>query len=356
MMTSLRFRLLTAEVLRNLRSYSALTASIVVLIVLFGVSTTVTSGMEAASIEAEQRALIARGTDVFSVRSETLIDVGECDALRGVDGVADAGASIERLNATVLALPGSSLVVNRATAGYARIVWGLKYLAAPVGIGSEVSDALGLRPNQQVRLQSVETRGAPLTLTVGVKFSPTQRVAGANQELLIVDLPWGRAVECLVKPEAGAQSAVERLLIATFDDASVAPLAQVDSDLPSPSERLRSRTSFWIPVAVGVTILLLLAVQTFARRADWALTRLLGARATDILMMATIETLVVAWVPFALGATAGLLFVAATLPIGAMTATMLAYDVLRASSLLLGAPLLMYVFAGRNATNHFKGQ
>lgn len=343
-----------SEARQNLRGYPILHGSLMVLGLLLGAGIVLGGASEVAVIAAAHRSEQARGSEVLSIRTPAPLDAARCEGLRAVEGIADAGASLERFDASVGALPGAALAVARVTAGYARILWDAPEFNDSIGVGSAAATALGLRPGSEVTL--LRPGADALSVRVRQVLPPTQRLPGANQELVIVDLARGPITECLVLPEPGAAAATETLLRSLSEEAIIEPLLKRDRVQERPAERLAARVTRWLPFLAAGTTVLLLAIITFTRRADWALARLLGAGIRDILAIATLETLVLVWLPFAVGTTLGLFTVGLTGNIDPLIVEALADDLARAALLLTWAPLVATgLILARRPVDHLGG-
>lgn len=351
-----RNRFLVRESLRNVWSYAFIAFALVVMSTLGGFVVTLSTAEDVSNIEDEYKSSQDQGTEILLVRAERPFDSLKCERLREIEGINDAGARLSRNNATLEDLPGASLIVSRVTPGFARLGWNIPEAPRSLGVGSEVSRNLGLRLGQEIRIVSRSGERNIVSGTVDTALPPTLRLQEANQEVVIIDLPVGSTNECIVEPEKGATSAVEKLLMSTFNDASVSPLARDALNSSALNDRLQNRITLWVPIIVGVTILLLSLMTTFARRADWALLQILGARRRDVIVMIYVEFLCVTLLPFIIGSTVGLLFAAWLYQIGKVTEISIIGDLARLGATLVIGPIITCILVSSRPTNRLKGQ
>lgn len=345
-----------SEALRNVRSYALVSTITFLVAALAGFLTVVVTASQVGEIVAQHETMVDRGLDVWRVQVTEPISTQECDALRHVDGIRDAGSVLTQESATIEGFPGSSLSAITATPGYIRIVWRID-VAPTAGIGSDVSTTYGLRSESTFQLRSTAVPATSSRVDTATLLPSTSRVAGANQSVVVASLAHGMTRECLVEAEVGARSAVESYLLSQYGgDSVVSPLFSDTGVGRSVDEQLQGRISQWVPLTSAFLISLIILFTQFGRRADFALYQLVGVSKRGFLYMLVTETALTAWLPFAIGGVIGILIQSAQLANGIVVAEA-SGDYVRVAALLLVVPLLgLFAFWRRDPLSWLKGE
>ncbi|MFK4762055.1 hypothetical protein ACI3KS_14055 [Microbacterium sp. ZW T5_45] len=344
------------EALRNVRSYALVSTVTFLVAALSGYLSVAATASQVGEIVAQHEIMIDRGLDVWRVQVSEPMPVQECEALRHIEGIHDAGSVLSQESAAIEAFPGSSVSSVRATPGYIRIVWGLD-MAPSVGIGSEVSTLYGLRSESSFQLRAMASQNASMNIDDAQLLPSTSRMAGANQSVVVASTASGMTGECLVEAEVGARSAAENYLLSEYPgDSAVSPLFSDTGVGRSVDEQLQHRLSQWIPFASASIITLMILFGQFGRRADFALYQLVGVPKCGFISMLITEAAVTAWLPFAIGGLVGIFTQYANLANG-LVVTEAAGDYLRVAVLLLIVPLLgLFIFWRRDPLSWLKGE
>ncbi|GEC75528.1 hypothetical protein [Microbacterium maritypicum] len=361
------YQFLRLEAARNLRSNWVQSLVVAFLSMLAGSAVVLGGAAELASVAAQQQTLRDNGTEIWVVKSSDPFSVAACNELQGVDGIADAGAAVNRWQATLEGLPGIVLSVVDATPGYVRIMWGTGSnngrndsgvrSVSGVSIGSAIAERTGSRPGAPLVLSPVSESealrgiGERTRVRIGAVLPSTSRLANGNQLLVLEVAPAGMTSECLVQPHLGSWSSVERYLTSQFgSQASITALSLDDSQSPSPQERMHARTTAWTPALVGLMLLVVVCVLQLGRRTEWALYRVAGADRLSLLQMLVVETAATVWMPYAAGVLiSALCFGPLPLPIAGdvNVALGVANDVFRAALLLALSPAVLFLVLER---------
>ena len=344
------------EALRNVRSYALVSVITFVVAALSGYLTVAVTASQVGEIVAQQQIMVARGLDVWRVQVKEPISTQECEALRQVNGIRDAGSVLSQQSAAIGAFPGSSVNSITATPGYIRIVWGVD-IAPAVGVGSEISATYGLRSESAFDLRSTVTPQSSSRLEDVTLLPPTSRVAGANQSVVVSSLSHGLTRECLVEADVGARSAVESYLLSEYaGDSVISPLFSDTGVGRSVDEQLQGRLSQWIPLAVTFLLGLMILFSQFGRRADFALYQLVGVPKSGFVYMLVTEAALTAWLPFSTGGVIGILAKHSELANGIVLAEA-GGDYARVAVLLIVVPLLgLFAFWRRDPLSWLKGE
>ncbi|MFD4957865.1 hypothetical protein [Microbacterium sp. NPDC058389] len=352
-MTASRVRVI--EALRNLAAYSFQTVVCVALSAAIGFLTVIAGTQELGSIAQQRASLAAAGQDVWRVQSPTAFSAASCAALGAVDGIHDAGARLHQWSAKIAERPGATIDVLEVTPGYARIGWATS--GSPlVAAGADVSTTLGLRPGSTLTLQG---NGPATTVELDAVLQKTQRLPAGNQVIVILGAPTSQTTECLVESEPGARSAVERHLMSAFNSqATVTPLLNDEQPGGSPDDRMRARITAWAPVIVSAMLVALFVMVQFARRAEWALYRILGVGRAGLLGMLTVQAAASTWAPYAAGTLAGILLAHSSIGADVLVAGGVTGDFIRGLLTLALTPVLCLgaLELGQGPLGWLKGQ
>ncbi|WP_417556583.1 hypothetical protein [Microbacterium sp.] len=345
-----------AEALRNVRSYALLGVVVFALAALSGYLTVAAAASQVGDIVTRHESMVARGLDVWRVQVKEPFSAQECDSLRRVDGIRDAGSVLSQESAAIDLFPGSSVSLVTATPGYIRIVWDVE-VASAVGIGSEISATFGVRSESAFVLHSTKTPPSSWRMEGATLLPSTSRVAGANQSIVAVSLPSGDTRECLIEAEVGARSAVESYLLSKFAGNSVVSPLFTDTGVgKSVDEELTGRLSQWIPPAAALLIGSISLLSLFGRRADFALYQLVGVPRSGFVYMAVTEVAITAWLPFAIGSAIAVICNAASLEDG-LVLEAASGDYMRTAALLLIIPVIaLLIFWRRDPLSWLKGE
>lgn len=317
--------LITAEAVRNVRAWAALTGSLIVLSAVLGAvlswSTATTADRSARQIAD----LDDGGRQVLRiVPSAARLPAAFCDRLRALPSVS-AAYGIGSLGRARLSTR-SAVTTLAATAGvydYFGVAVSAKR-GATVLAGATVTERNGFVDGGWTRFDSTgpSRSGSHHVTTRTLEQTPR---TGDVDDVIIVDLALSAsAVECRVEPVDGAREALAASLAALAPRDSAVRVVSLRPDIEladEPDRRLASLPGNLATLAVGGSMSLALAAWWFVRRAEWALYRAFGMTSLGLGALALVEWLLVCGLPMAAGGAWGL----AATPAGSVdTAYMLA--------------------------------
>gem|GEM_PF-1656191 len=343
------WRFETREAMENLRSSAVMTAARSVLAALVGFGVIAVTATDTIALLEDWTEYEMAGRSSFSVVGRTeAISAHLCDAANSIDGVRGAGAVLSR-NPTETSLPTRDTIdIARVTPGYLDAAW---YAVPPRAIGLvapvDLATKFGLVDGSYVRISDVEGTPKGLSTNRRIDWAATSRsrVDGINDALIVVAAARGDVNECLVTAEPRARRSVKLALEEWFGSgATVIPFLQGSLLVGDPDEAYRHRSSQWLAAALASAVAIVLIMNWNARKADFALYRILGMPRRRIQAMLSMEFALVTLAPFSVGAVFGL-YTAASAPAETVYAIMT--DLLRAFLILVVAFVLSLAFVGK---------
>lgn len=354
------FREVAAEGIRNLQATLASTS--LSIIVIAGVAMAVLGGswwQTSEIFETWQTQRIA-GYDIYSVRATSgdRMEASRCDQLRYVEGVISAGGILRTTSIRPQSNPSSAFWLVTATSGTLPLLFPEEPAArfASVIAGALISSELGLSPQSEVGFLTTRDSGVR-QITVDVATSSTSRIEQFDNTVLVAGPAVGKIGECLVESTPSGKASVNQLLRDWFPQQNVqvtsfVRTSQTDRD---PVTELRQRTGQWLPLLSGVAVGALIVTLWWARRAEFAVYRLLGLGRQGLAVLLTVETFWKVWLPTAIGA--GIAIVVFAPMSNAVVATAMLHDLLSLSCILTSLPLIgVFLLSTHTAFDLVKGR
>lgn len=346
-------RLAVAEALRNIWSARVVAVSLMLVASLTGAAVAVLTIAEVGRIALVTKQQEAAGAFAFQVvgpggnRPSAL----GCEAIRALDGVVGAGGVMQTIPARFAIQPDVDLRVLSATPGFAEAAWvdldGTR--AAAVVVGSEF-ESLGLTRGSHVGY--IGPDGTTKVIEVDL-VADKAWMLGSERVLVFAAPPTGTVEACLVRASPEAASAVGDALVGWFGEGtSIQELLVRTSLMSDPQEFLSARISQYGWIAGSLVLAAILVGRWAARRAEFALYRLLGFRERALTLMFVVDLLVVCFLPAQLGATVA---IGVSSP-DTLTSSALLVDLLRLDVAMALIPLLgMLIFSNRSTIDALKG-
>lgn len=295
----------------------------------------------------EQRfvAQVDGGRFAWTVAAPTGIPASACDGLQTFTGVKAAGGEVTSLPVRISTQRAATYPLRSVTPGYLTVLWPDAQIGAGEGLiaGSSVAESLGLRSGSFVTIDSVN--GTVRTVQVSAVLPSSKRNGEADRSLFLVTSPSGTVQNCSVDAEPGSSDEVGRLLRSWFGPGvSVSVYAPDSQGVDRPERDFLNRSAQYVWLAAVVLVVLSNCYYWYLKRGDYALYRVLGLARPRLLLMSTVESGLLIWMPFAGGMLLGLLTVGAP---SALVSQIALLDAGRATLVLLLMPLLDVAIRGR---------
>lgn len=303
------------EALRNLLASPVRTIVTAALVAVFAALTLLATAYDVSSIHHRWVTAVDAGSTTFVVTSPRLnsIPAARCDQLRAVNTVVAAGGRISSRSISPLSFRSERVQLETVTPGFAQLMWPmLAGRDTSVVPSPAVAERFGLVPGAIFALGAERSEAYELT---AVPFGEP-RLPQISNSLLVTGAPTGLINECYVESEPGAIEDVERLLAGWFDpgvNPSVLRLVQPKATDVDSQKELEQRASRVAPAVAGAVLVIFALGSVWARRQEYALYKLLGLKPKDLATMMAIEWLFLYLLPTAIGFTAAMLFVTASL-------------------------------------------
>lgn len=250
------------------------------------------------------------GSHVFSVTSaaegvEALISAERCADTAAIEGVKFAGGIVGTHEVRSSASPGLRYSLIEATPGYLDTAYPQDpsdELGRGTIAGSSISEALGLTGGSTLSYRvgsSLETR----VLVVEDQAQGSALREPHDNVVMIAVPPRGYLGECLVAPRQGSAQALATVLEDWFapGDVRVTVVLRANELVADPVQLLQTRVSQWVPIGLGVCLILFVVFGWWAQRASYAIYSALGASSMQMSALFVVETAVMCWVPVSIG-------------------------------------------------------
>ena len=342
------------ESLRTMRARRGRTTLTAVVVALLGAAVMVLTHLDVGSSLDAWHAQRVAGSDVIvasplNPEADGGLSVARCDAARQIAGVESAGAILTSSETFSPTAPMTEFSLFHVTPGFAAVAYpGTPVPASSAVIaGSGISETLGLRDGSAIRLDGAAGLDRISTAARG----PALREPW-NGAIMVSATPVGETYDCLVAAIPGAQRAVVDALSDWFAPHQVSLSTELQaSDLrTSPDTLLRERATQFVAPAIGVVVSILILAGWLMRRGSFACYRALGAGRGQVLLMLSIESAVLVWVPLAVGLAAGIAVPAWTgTDVGHALTSSLARDVISLSAVVALLPPLGMIALTRHS-------
>jgi hypothetical protein len=296
-------RLAFDEVMRNLGSARRRTASLALVSVLIGATVALLTIVDMERISAINEQQYEAGSSAFQVVAPggARADAVRCNAIQGITGVLAAGGIISADNVRLGVQPDADVSLLTVTPGFVAAAWpGLKSASGVSALAGSAYTALSWHRNTRVTYTNAD--GSPTVIRLDAVPS-SRSMLGLDRVIIAVVPPATTVDTCLVLADPPARSAVAAAVRGWFGEGTSVQDVLVGSALvENPQALLDNRLSRFGWLAGGAAIALLLLGSWVARRAEFALYRLLGFRESGVLAMFVAEMALLALVPIQVGA------------------------------------------------------
>lgn len=333
-----------AEAVRNVRAAPLRSAIVAGICMLAGAGVAATTQLDLHHVVAADTAQYLAGASTLEVvaRDGQPLDALRCHSLMRVDGVIAAGGVMSAESVRMAIEPEADVRLLTTTPGFPVASWPELQSAGPLSVvaASDLARS-GLRAGDTV---SVSSPSRPATLLHLDAVPQHLSTLGVDRMLLITDAPEGVVSSCLVLAEPASAAPLAALLSDYFD----APAHATPRFLPSalhlhPDQMLHARLSQYGWLIASALCGIALVGGWLARRAEFALYRLLGLPESALLAMFTTEFALLCLAP----AQFGLILGTGTHALGSLAATNLGIDILRFDAVLLTLPALAMLILPR---------
>lgn len=237
----------------------------------------------------------AEGSYVFIVRPEGgSLSARDCDLASRSEGVKSSGGVRSVKTTSVASAPGVPFRLATVTQGYVDTLsaqtGGDSAATSPVLVGSVLADEIALSSGEAIHMAD------------GTQLGHYERLQSARAQeqsrwMFAVGPPEGDVMECWIEATPRTSEAIRTALPAFFasaDRLSVETLAPNNS--AEIVERWTERPTQWAWVAGAIVVGMLLATAVGARKAEFALYRIAGARRSEVLWISVTQLQVACWV------------------------------------------------------------
>lgn len=270
----------------------------------------VVAHVESVAVTSQQDRLVARGAYVLQIYGAggVHLPAQRCDQLNSIDGVIAAGGIVSSASIDLRLAEDVGTSIVEVTPGMLRVLWPQISATSPTGVatGSSVTTHFGLTPG--ARLLSSD----PSRSNIAVRHPATSpaRLSAFDTSVVVPVPPLDTVQDCYVESTPETSASVLRLARTWFDEALRAEaVAFFTADLSdqTPQDRLDSRISSWLALAVGFGCLGAVLLGWRARKAEFALYASLGMRVPTIFTILIVECVAVLLVPIGVAALASIL-------------------------------------------------
>lgn len=253
------------------------------------------------------------GSNVWVVRGEA-IDVGLCDSLASDPSVLAAGAILDQREQRGKV---GVITVSTVTSGMLRVAWSSTSPTASVVAGRDAVEAMGLVDGAYLTLGDVPSDHVPTGAILqrpiggnGVRIDQAARSASRVEELdddlAVIGAVNGMTGSCYVEARPGRRRDARQVAVTVLGSAGqrlvIEPVLKVGRATIDPAAGFRDRSTSFIWLMSGATMVAVNAGSWMARRRGFAVYRIIGLDPPRIGWFLWLETLGLSIVPFLVGA------------------------------------------------------
>lgn len=331
-----QLRLAFDETLRNLTSTWQRTIVLAAISLSVGFIVAILTITDVDRVAAVTKQQYDAGSSSFQVVGPggSRVDALRCQSLEHIDGVIAAGGILHTETVRVTEQPDAEVHLLTVSSGFAAAAWpsSVRARGASVLAGSAFAD-LSWRNGSDVVIHYSDGRNA--IITIGAVAS-SRSILGLERSLLVVEPPSGAVDSCLVLTDPQYRMSVAQSLPGWFGTGTKVQDIFTRSELVADPQALMSgRISGFGWLAGGFTVAVIVVGSWLARRAEFALYRLLELREPALLTMLIVEVLFLAFVPIQIG----FLLAIGSHSLQTLHASALLLDLIRFDSLIALIPI-----------------
>lgn len=281
---------------------------------------------------------------VAGVHDDQRLSAIACEQLFVIDGINAAGGLVTESIGEVDLGDRFSVNIAIGTPGLAGFLWPESRPKASVVVGADIADRAGLVPSAAL---VVTLDATPVLVAVDEVSDVTVREDRYNRTLFIAAALTedSEVARCFVDVSPKHMRAAQQLVLDWFDgEVRVIPFFIPDGASSEPQVLLDNRTSKWIPAVAMIAVWAVLMLAWSGRRNDYALYRILGLSRAGLVLMLTIESAVLAFIPILAGVIAALTLI--DLPLNQLELSLVVIALAQLSIASFVVPAVGYLITG----------
>ena len=301
------------EAVANVRAAPLMSAGLALIAIVVGFLITWLTVAETAVIAVDWSQQINAGGAVLVVSAkEGGVDLGQCDGMNATSGVQGAGGIFSREQISLAQTSGGRVDVLIVSAGFPAATWANYTTESPASVivPEELADVFGLSAGANLIYSGTgaNLNGDWIISRIDAVPEGRNRLAGVNDAVMFISSTNGPLQSCYISADPDSFNAVRTATSGVFGtDYVITNFLEVSSTSRQPSELMTVRVGYWVAIGLGLFLTVLHLVVWFMRRGDFALYRTMKMSNSAIRTMLAVEVAVIAALPFATGALAGII-------------------------------------------------
>lgn len=279
----MRWAALADEAARNVRSGTAVTVQLMVLLGLLCAGTVLAGGLELRSLTDAAQHYRDAGAAVLILRADGRVDPAACEALGGTPGVTAGALRRAPSDIVAAALPGSSIPTYEVSAGLAALLG--ESAGEGVLVSRAVADALGTG--------ALATTTGQLGVTGVYEYPDDGRRADLGFAILVPTVSSEPFDECWAQtwPETPALESLLRTAVLPGEGSELLQLNGSLGEAFDGQQRFDGRVTRWLPAVAALVGAAIALAAGRLRRIEFASARHAGVALADLWLLVMVESL-----------------------------------------------------------------